>query len=131
MARGKKIDIGSRMEKIRTDKHERIKVWKELLGHLEGGYSIDCFSPLSDTMIFEFMKEYPDEFKEVELHETMRKAKAGWEDIGRRQATGNCIGNSRSWFYNMANRYQWSERSQAQIEHKGQVSVSIVNYTQD
>jgi hypothetical protein len=131
MAKGKKLSSSELDTLLKESPSERKRIFRELQKHIESGYSLDCFTWMSDNAIMEFLKVYPDEFSERELYDSMRKAKAMWEDIGKRQAFGTCLGNSRSWFYNMSNRYGWSERSKVDQEVKGNVSVSIVNYNSD
>ncbi len=106
----------------------RKEAFKELKKHLLEGYSLDSFSLMSEKTIYESMKNYPLEFIVEEFEEILRKAKAGWENIGRQQALGNCVGNSRSWFYNMANRYGWSDKQKVETSGNSQLTVSIVDY---
>lgn len=126
--KGKKMTASERVAKLEADKVERRKVFKELIAHIEAGYSLDCFPAISDVTVRKYMKVYPDEFIEEEIVTALRKGKLGWEEIGKKQATGQCLGNSRSWYYNMVNRYQWHEKSQVETEHKGQVNVNVVSY---
>jgi hypothetical protein len=126
--KGKKMNCIERKKKIELDKNERRKVFKELCAHIQNGYSLDCFGPLSDTTIRSYLKQYPDEFIEQELQDSLRKAKNNWEEIGLRQANGSCLGNSRSWYYNMANRYGWREKLEVEAEHKGSVNINVVSY---
>jgi hypothetical protein len=128
MAQGKKLNFKERMKRLHSSSKDREKVFKDLIAHIRKGYSLDCFGPLSDTMIKKFCEDYPVEFDENELVEAMRGAKEHWEDIGHKQALGSCLGNSRSWYYNMVNRYGWHEKAQVETEHKGAVSVNVVSY---
>ena len=128
MARGVKLGARERKVKLANDPVYRRAVFKDLLRHLETGYSIDCFPEISDTAIKEYLILYPEEFVEEDLINSLRTGKQYWEGIGNRQANGSCLGNSRSWYYNMANRYGWRERIDIEAEHKGKVEVSIVNY---
>ncbi len=130
MAKGKKTSNADRIAKMKESATERRAVFKELQKHVEGGYSLDCFAPIDEKGIYEMMESFPIEWNKAELNESIRKAKGFWEDIGKRQASGHCIGNSRSWFYNMANRYGWSERSKVEQDVKGSVTVSIVKYAE-
>ena len=122
------MSIKERQMKVEQDKIERRKIFKELCNHVAQGYSLDCFGPLGLDSIHKYLKVYPDEFVREELDNAIREGKIYWETIGRRQADGSCLGNSRSWYYNMVNRYNWHEKAQIETEHKGQVNVSIVNY---
>lgn len=126
--RGKKLSAREQKEKLESDANERKKVFKELLAHIRAGYSLDCFSACSDTTIRTYLKEYPNEFDSEEFYEALRDGKQGWEEIGRKQATGACLGNSRSWYYNMANRFGWSEKAQIETKNDHTVSVNVVSY---
>lgn len=126
--KGRKDTILERERKIAASSSERRKIFKELLRHIESGFSLESFGPLSDVSIKKYLKTYPEDFIEEELEEAMRKGRSGWEMIGKKQATGECLGNSRSWYYNMANRYGWREKVDLVAEHKGQVNVSVVSY---
>ena len=128
MAQGKKMTYKERMAKLHVCATSREKLFKDLLAHIRKGYSLDCFGPISETTVREFIRLYPKEFCEEELVEAMRGAKEHWEDIGHKQALGSCLGNSRSWYYNMVNRYGWHEKAQVETEHKGAVSVNVVSY---
>lgn len=126
--KGKKLSAKERREKLENDKSERRKIFRELCDHVSRGYSLDCFGPIGDDSIRKYLKVYPEEFVQEELDDAMRKGKAQWEDIGHRQANGTCLGNSRTWYYNMANRYGWREKLEVEAEHKGQVNINVVSY---
>lgn len=126
--KGKKLSAKERRELIESNKTERAKCFKDLLAHVRTGYSIDCFGPISETMIRKYLKDYPEEFIEEDLLNAIRDAKGYWEGLGRRQADGTCLGNSRSWYYNMVNRYGWREKVQVEAEHSGNVNVNVVSY---
>ena len=113
---------------LREDKTARVKMFEKLCQHVRSGYSLDCFSALSIVKVRELMKDFPEDFDENKLEMAMRDAKMFWENIGKQQAQGLCLGNSRSWYYNMANRYGWSDRQRIEAEHKGAVSVNVVSY---
>ena len=128
MAKGKKVTYKERMEKLKTSASERSRVFKELCAHLKKGLSIDCFRDLSKKMIEEYLISYPEEFVGAELEEALRGGKETWEDLGYRQAAGSCMGNSRSWYYNMSNRYGWREKQEIDNKHTGSVQVNVVSY---
>lgn len=127
--KGKKLSNRERVERLEVDKTERRKIFKELCDHVARGYSLDCFPPLSVVSIREYLKRYKEEFIQEELDDSMRKGKSFWEDIGHRQASGHCMGNSRTWYYNMSNRYGWREKVDIEAEHKGAVSINVVSYS--
>ena len=126
--KGKKITVKERVIKLAHDKNERKKVFKELCDHVGNGYSLESFAPLSSESVRKFLKTYPEEFCQEELDTALRKGRDWWEGIGRKQASGDCLGNSRTWYYNMANRYGWREKLEVEAEHKGQVNVNVVSY---
>ena len=128
MTRGKKMTIKEQTDLIAKDPSFRKQIFADLLQHIEAGYSLDCFHALSDNTIHKYLKDYPLEFVEEDLIRAMRKAKSMWEGIGHRQAIGTCLGNSRSWYYNMSNRYGWQDKVDLKAEHSGSVAVSIVSY---
>lgn len=126
--KGRKLTYKERMEKLTNDPIFRRKTFKDFLAHLERGFSADCFPDLSIVSIREFFQRYPDEFNAFDYDESCRKAKGLWESIGYKQSIGECFGNSRSWYYNMSNRYGWRDKIDAEVEHKGNLNVNIVNY---
>jgi hypothetical protein len=126
--KGRKLSFLERQAKIEQEASERRKVFKELLTHVSMGYSLDCFEPMSVTTIKKYLKVFKEEFIEEELEQAMRQGKNYWEGLGRSQSNGSCLGNSRSWYYNMANRYGWREKLDIEAEHKGNVQVNIVSY---
>jgi len=126
--KGKKISYKEFYRKLKDCSEFRVRIFKELCQHVALGYSVDCFEHLSKNEIACFIKDFPDEFDLSTLDKALRKGKIYWEGIGRAQSEGSCLGNSRSWYYNMANRYGWREKLEVEAEHKGQVSVNIVSY---
>lgn len=126
--KGKKVSTKERRQRAEQSATDRRKLFHELCNHVAQGYSMDCFPPLSDTTIEKYLNLYPEEFCREELIEAQRKGKVFWEGLGRRQASGDCLGNSRTWYYNMANRYGWREKLDIEAEHKGQVQVNVVSY---
>lgn len=126
--KGRKLSATERRKKGEKDAIERRAIFKELLEHIRGGYSLDCFSVLSDVTIRSWLELYKEEFVREELDNAMRQGKQGWENIGRKQANGDCLGNSRSWYYNMSNRYGWRDKVDIEAEHKGNLQVNVVSY---
>lgn len=126
--RGKKVSTLEKARRLSEDAGERRRVFLELCKHVGNGYSLDCFETLSIATIKRYLEIYKDEFVEEELEKAMRKGKLVWENIGHRQSNGTCMGNSRTWYYNMSNRYGWREKIDVEAEHKGNINVSIVSY---
>ncbi len=131
MARPKRIGSAEIRKKLENSREYREELFERLLSHIREGYSIDCFSELSTATIESLCASFPCEFIKEELVRAQREGKIGWEKIGRRQATGECLGNSRSWYYNMAHRYGWSDRVDTRVEHSGSVAVEVVSYARN
>lgn len=127
--RGKKINSRERRAKLHSDPVFRKQVFKELLDHILRGRSMDCFYAMTEDLVREFTKLYPSEFDVEEIAQAQRQAKDHWEQIGHNQALGTCLGNSRSWYYNMSNRYGWTDRVDVKAKTEGTVSVNIVSYS--
>lgn len=126
--KGKKLEYKEKIARLRENAEERKKMFKQLCQHVAKGYSKDCFTEMSLRHIEEFFEKYPLEFDMEEYNMAKQEGKQYWETLGRRQADGTCLGNSRTWFYNMAMRYGWTDRVEVKAEHKGAVAVNIVNY---
>jgi hypothetical protein len=126
--KGKKVSYQTRIQCLRDSKEEREKCFRQLCEHIAKGFSLDCFTELSVTKIKEFIQLYPVEFDSESLEDAIRQGKKTWEGIGYRQALGTCLGNSRSWYYNMSNRYGWRDKVDIEAEHKGNLAVNIVSY---
>lgn len=126
--KGKKLTHKERVEKLEADSNERRRICRELCAHLAEGYSLESFSEISTNSLRKYINLYKEEFPQEEIDLAMQKGRDMWESIGRRQAMGDCLGNSRTWFYNMAHRYKWSDRVNVETEHKGNVNVNVVSY---
>lgn len=126
--KGRKMSAKEQMEKLESDKNERRKIFRELCNHVSAGYSLESFAPLSLPAIKRYQNLYIDDFPGDELEHALRRGRLEWESIGKRQSTGDCLGNSRSWYYNMANRYGWRDKLDVEAEHKGSVNVNVVSY---
>lgn len=129
--KGKRISPREYKARLEVDENHRSQCFRDLLKHIEDGYGISCYEKISHLEIQDMIKRFPNEFDEEALFESMRKANMFWEDIGKRQANGTCMGNSRSWYYNMVNKYGWREKVEVEATHKGAISVNIVSYSPD
>lgn len=128
-SKDKKLNATEFNAQFGSDALLRANTFRALLLHLRDGYSMDCFGPMSEKSIFEATKNHPLDFKLEEIEIALRDAKTGWERIGRQQAIGTCVGNSRSWYYNMSNRYGWSDKQKVETSGSQALNVSIVNYS--
>ncbi len=126
--KGKKLTYKERVSKLESDSAERRRVFNMLLTHLGRGYSLESFSELSPNTVRRYLTLFKEEFVQEELDEAMRKGRELWEDIGHKQANGQCLGNSRTWFYNMSNRFGWRDKIDVEAEHKGNIAVQVVSY---
>lgn len=113
------------------DKDARVALCRRLCAHLAEGYSMECFGEISNRRLRLLIEAYKEEFPQESLDKARQTGQAAWESIGKRQADGRCLGNSRSWFYNMANRYGWRDKVDLQSETKGAISVQVVNYSRE
>jgi hypothetical protein len=104
------------------------KLFKLLCKHVSDGFSYDCFPYCSDKLLNTLFRDFPAVFCQETFNNSLKQGKLAWEDIGRRQANGSCMGNSRAWVYNMINRYRWSDKLEVSADVKGKLDVSIVNY---
>ena len=126
--KGKKLSYQERVLKLESDASERRRVASALCKHLSEGYSVESFSELTTNSLKRYMNLYKEEFIPEEIELAVQQGRDMWESIGRKQATGDCLGNSRTWWLNMAHRYKWSDRVNIETEHKGSVAVNIVSY---
>lgn len=125
----KRMTYSERQALFHSNAAYRVEVFEGLLKHLRDGFSVDCYSPCSVRLIEESYVKYPLEFDKGAIEEAICDGKAGWEALGKAQANGTCMGNSRTWFYNMSHRYKWSDRQTIDSNVQGSVSVNVVNYT--
>lgn len=126
--KGRKLSAKEKREKAEQDASYRRQLFKELCEHVGRGLSKESYAGLHSRTVETYFKVYPEEFDREEYEIALQKGRDTWENIGYRQANGQCLGNSRSWYYNMANRYGWREKVEIEAEHKGQVSVNVVSY---
>jgi len=117
-----------RVAKAYDSPEYRIELFKSLLQHVSGGYSVDSWSGLNTSVLYTLMEKYPDEMPKDELDNALIEGKDSWERLGTEQANGSCTGNSRTWYYNMSNRYGWRDKVDVKSESSGQVQVNVVNY---
>jgi hypothetical protein len=128
--KGKKLSVKEKMERIEQDEKYRCQIFSDLCAHLRKGYSLECFVGLPVRTLFNYLKAYPQEFIPEELELARQEGRVYWETIGHRQAAGDCLGNSRTWQYNMINRYGWRDKIEVEAEHKGTVQVNVISYAQ-
>ena len=128
MTKSKQLSAREKRERLEKDVEYRKELFRKLQDHVAQGFSVSSFEHLSEDSIKKYCEIFPDEFRRDDLEESMRKSKTFWEGIGLAQAQGKCLGNSRSWIYNMANRFGWRERQEIEAKHDAQVQVSIVDY---
>ena len=124
----RKKDMKAFLNEFDTVARTRIESFERLLEHVRAGFSTDCFEDFSSEQVFKNFEKWPEEYSKEAFEQALRQGKASWELIGKNQALGTCLGNSRSWFYNMAQRYGWSDKVDVRAEHAGNVNVSIVSY---
>lgn len=102
-------------------------ILKKFFEHVEQGFSVESFPDAKKITIDKWLNEL--NYDEEILEKSKRKGRLVWEIIGKKQSEGTCLGNSRSWYYNMANRYGWQDKISVDADVKGALSVEIVNYS--
>ncbi len=128
MRKGKALDSVELLAQCREHTATRRELWADLCKHLSGGFSLRCYPKLGEDSIGELSKSYPIECPWAKIIDAQRQGEADWEMLGKRQANGTCLGNSRTWYYNMSHRYNWTDRIDIKAEHSGAVSVNLVQY---
>jgi len=126
--KGKKLTYKERVEKLESDSNERKRLCASLCRHLAEGFSFESFSEVSKNTLDRLRKSYVQDFDGEEIEQALMQGRDTWERIGKRQAMGDCLGNSRSWWLNMVARYNWRDKVDVQAEHNGNLNVSIVSY---
>lgn len=128
MKKYESLTYKEKKEALKDDENYREWIKEKLLQHLREGFSIESFGILAASTLKECIKNHPETFDIVEIESAMNEGQANWERLGYAQANGKNLGNSRTWFYNMANRYGWSERSKVDVDAKQAVTVQVVSY---
>lgn len=116
-------------ERLHACEKFRGEMFNKYLSHIEQGLSLDCFGLISKKLIDELIEKYPEEWCKDDIERSFEEGKRSWEVLGRKQADGTCLGNSRTWFYNMSHRYKWSDRVDITSQNNHAVSVNVVNYS--
>lgn len=112
-----------------SDMSMRKKLFEELLKHVRAGFCEKNYKYMAPQAIERAFLEFPEEFNREEYEEALRDGYAGWEQIGRRQAEGRCLGNSRAWSFAMSHKFGWSDRVKVEAQTESNVNVSIVSYS--
>lgn len=110
-------------EKFKT-KQQRKKLLTEYLKHISGGYSDKSFTFCDMDTFVNYCNKYPNDFPTDMIEKGRRERMFFWEKIGIEGTTGKLQGyNSRSWEFNMKNRFKWSEK--IELESRGNIVTSI------
>lgn len=110
-------------EKFKTSQ-QRKKLLNDYIEHISAGFSDKSFIPCDMDTFSEYCKRYPNDFPTDIIEQNRRKRLLFWERIGIEGTTGKLAGyNSRSWEFNMKNRFKWSEK--IEVESTGNVVTSI------
>lgn len=128
MAQGKKQSYKEYTQLLESDQKERQKLFKAFLAHLKEGLSPEAFYLVSFQRLKDLLQRYKNEFDEEEIQISCQEGRDWWERLGKAQANGQNLGNSRAWWYNMVHRYGWSDKVEVKATHDGTVNVNIVSY---
>lgn len=110
-------------EKFKT-KLQRKKLLTEYLIHISSGYSDKSFTLCDMDTFVNYCNKYPNDFPTDMIEKGRRERMFFWEKIGIEGTTGKLHGyNSRSWEFNMKNRFKWSEK--IELESRGNIVTSI------
>jgi hypothetical protein len=128
VGRKKKGERYYKESEFESDKELRKWAFEELCAHIESGLSPQGFELLSVNTVNAWFERFPEEFRRDRYEISLRKGFNWWESVGKRQTLGTCNGNSRTWYYNMSNKYGWSDRQHVESNAKVTTQVQIVNY---
>lgn len=123
-----KVDRVDRQKLIENDEKYRREIFERLLKHVREGFSLSSFDEMGEATVKRYFEKYPDEFSLDEYEAAQRAGMRFWEGVGKKQACGDCMGNSRTWYYIMANRYGWREKVELKADHSGEIQVQVVSY---
>ena len=126
--KGRKLTYREIQARLQESPDDRRKLFQKLIQHVSQGFSKDSFPEVTRKTLNRLFECYPDEFDEEEYHIALNKGMHFWENVGRKQSTGECLGNSSAWKFNMSARYGWSDKVDVKAEHSGNVAVQVVNY---
>lgn len=128
MAQGKKQSYKEFCAELESNPKARQKLFKSLLDHLKEGLSFESFYLLETQRLKDLLTRYKHEFDDDEILISCQEGRDWWERLGKAQANGQNLGNSRAWWYNMVHRYGWSDKVEVKATHDGTVNVNIVSY---
>ena len=117
-----------RVDALLNSSDARQELCQALCLHLADGFSMTSFTGCNFSFLSRLRKEFPHDFNEAIIELAQDYGADMWEKLGKSQASGECQGNSRTWFYNMAHRYGWSDKIDVKADIKGSLNVNIVNY---
>jgi len=110
-------------EKFKTSLQRR-KLLTEYLQHIKSGYSDKSFFSCDMDTLVTYCGKYPNDFPTDLIEQGRRERLLFWEKIGIDGTRGKVRNfNSRSWEFNMKNRFRWSEK--IEVENKGNIVTSI------
>ena len=96
----------------------------EYLAHISSGYRDKSFTVCDMDTFTNYCNKYPNDFPTDMIERARRERMLFWERIGIEGTTGKIQGyNSRSWEFNMKNRFRWSEK--IELESRGNIVTSI------
>lgn len=128
MVKGKKLRYRELQARLHESADERRRLAAKLQAHLSQGFSVDSFPEVTRGTLKRLFELYPEEFDSDERELATLKGMLFWENVGKKQATGECLGNSQAWRFNMSARYGWTDKIDVTAKHSGAVAVEVVNY---
>ncbi len=124
MKKRRSYNVGNKFAEKFKSSPEREKLLKKYLQHTRYGYSDKSFA-LCDMDTFQsYCDKYPNDFPSDMIEQARRERLLFWEKLGIEGTKGKIHSfNSRSWEFNMKNRFRWSEK--IEVENKGNIVTSI------
>lgn len=91
---------------------DRQALCKAYIDHVESGLSDECFPECDPQTLRQYVADFPVDFDTNAMERASRNRQLFWEKTGRDGTVGKIKGfNSRSWQFNMANRFDWRVKS--------------------
>ena len=101
--------------KFKTPESRKV-VCASYIAHVESGLSDECFPDCDMDTFHRYERDFPEDFPTDLLDQARRIRRLFWERAGRDGTIGKIKGfNSKSWQFNMMNRFMWNDRRQDDV----------------
>lgn len=111
---------------------ERKQLCSEYIAHVESGLSDECFPACDPVTLKKYIQLYPVDFDTDAMIRAKRKRQLFWEEVGRDGTVGKIKGfNSKSWQFNMQNRFGWKEKREEDVNLKNDRAKELMQRLYD